>query len=59
MNSIGRNLLILNKIVTADELIQKIDAIDLDAFYELCEKIFNMEQMSLAVVGSVTDLTKP
>jgi len=52
MNSIGRNLLMLNRIVTADELIQKIDAIDLDAFYELCEKVFKMDQMSLAVVGA-------
>ena len=53
MNSIGRNLLMLNRIVTADELIQKIDAISLDNFYELCERVFDMEQMSLSVVGAV------
>ena len=52
MNSIGRNLLTINRVVTADELIQKIDAIDLDAFYELSEKIFKMDQMSLAIVGN-------
>ena len=52
MNSIGRNLLMLNRVVTADELIQKIDAVDLDAFYNLCEKVFKMDQMSMAVVGS-------
>ena len=51
MNSIGRNMLILGRVMTADELIQKIDAIDLESFYELCEKVFVMEQMSLSVVG--------
>ena len=56
MNSIGRNLLMLNRIVTADELIQKIDAIDLNGFYTLCEKIFKADHMSMAVVGSA-DLT--
>ena len=52
MNSIGRNLLVLDKVITADELIQKIDNVDLDAFYELCEKVFKIDQMSLAIVGS-------
>ncbi|MCL2421959.1 MAG: insulinase family protein, partial [Defluviitaleaceae bacterium] len=52
MNSIGRNLLMLDRVVTADELIQKIDEIDLDGFYGLCEKVFRMDQMSLALVGN-------
>lgn len=52
MNSIGRNLLMLDRVVTADELIQKIDAINLDAFYKLCDKVFMMDQMSLSVVGN-------
>ena len=52
MNSIGRNMLMLDRIVTADELIQKIDAIDLDGFYRLCDKVFKAGQMSLAIVGN-------
>jgi len=51
MNSIGRTLLMLNKIITPDELVEKIDAIDLDAFYGICDKIFRMDQMSLSLVG--------
>ncbi|MCL2840709.1 MAG: insulinase family protein [Defluviitaleaceae bacterium] len=51
MNSIGRTLLMLNKIVTPDELVTKIDAIDLDAFYTVCDKIFKLDQMSLSLVG--------
>ena len=60
MNSIGRNLLMLDRVVTADELIQKIDAINLESFYNLCGKVFQMEQMSLAIVGdteNIKDLT--
>jgi len=52
MNSIGRNLLVLNRVVTADELISKIDEIDLDGFYSLCDKVFKMDQMSVALVGN-------
>ena len=51
MNSIGRTLLMLNKIVTPDELVEKIDAIDLTAFDAICERIFKMEQISLSLVG--------
>jgi len=51
MNSIGRTMLMLNRIVTPDELVEKIDAIDLDAFYNVCEKIFVMDQMSISLVG--------
>jgi len=51
MNSIGRTLLMLNKIITPDELVEKIDAIDMDAFYSVCDKIFRLDQMSLSLVG--------
>jgi predicted Zn-dependent peptidase len=51
MNSIGRTLLMLDKVITADELIEKIDAINLEKFYEICERIFKLEQMSLSLVG--------
>jgi predicted Zn-dependent peptidase len=51
MNSIGRTLLMLNKVITPDELVEKIDAINLDAFYSVCDKIFKLDQMSLSLVG--------
>ncbi|MCL2198754.1 MAG: insulinase family protein [Defluviitaleaceae bacterium] len=51
MNSIGRTLLMLDKVITPDELVTKIDAIDLDAFFAVCEKIFKMDQISLSLVG--------
>ena len=51
MSSIGRSLLLLDRIVTPDELVRKIDGITLDKFYEVCETIFRMDKMSLSLVG--------
>jgi len=51
MNSIGRTMLMLNKTITPDELVAKIDAINMDAFYNVCDKIFKMDQVSISLVG--------
>jgi len=51
MNSIGSVLLMMNKVVTPDEIIAKIDAVDLDAFYGVCDRIFRLDEMSLSLVG--------
>jgi len=51
MNSIGHTLLMQNKTVTPDEIIAKIDAVDLDAFYAMCERIFKLDEVSLSLVG--------
>ena len=56
MNSIGRAQIVLNKILTPDELIAKIDAIDMDAFYNACEKILRLDQVSLSLVGKNVDV---
>jgi len=51
MNSIGHMQLMLDKNVTPDEIIEKIDAVDLDAFYSMCDRIFKLDEMSLSLVG--------
>ena len=51
MNSIGRSVLMFNKIITPDELVAKIDAIDMDRFYVVCDKIFKPDQVSISLVG--------
>jgi len=35
--------------------VEKIDAIDMDAFYNVYEKIFAMDQMSISLVGKQVD----
>jgi len=51
MNSLGRTLLMLNKVITPDELVKKIDAINMESFYNVCDKILKLDQMSLSLVG--------
>ena len=51
MNSIGHTLLMLDKTLTPDEIIARIDAVDLDAFYAMCERIFKLDEISLSLVG--------
>jgi len=51
MNSIGWNQLMLDRLLTANDIIEKIDQINLSMFYNLCEQVFNIEQVSLALVG--------
>ena len=51
MNSIGRTMLMQNKIITPDELVEKIDAINMDSFYNICDTVFKMDQVSISLVG--------
>jgi len=51
MNNIGHTLMALDRTVTPDEIIANVDAVDLDAFYAVCEKIFKLDQVSLSLVG--------
>ncbi len=56
MNSLGRSQLMLGRILSPEELIQKIDRINTDNVYALVEKIFNLNALSLAAVGNVGGL---
>ncbi len=51
MSSIGRTKLLLDRILTTDELIEKIDAVSEAGIYSLCERIFKTSSPSLCVVG--------
>jgi len=51
MGSIAVTQLMLNRITTADEVVQKIDAVTMERFYEVCEKIFIPQEVSLSLVG--------
>ncbi len=53
MNSIGKNMLMLNRIISPEELIEKIDSVSLDRIYILAEKIFNFDNLSLTAVGNL------
>ena len=51
MNSIGNNVLMIDEVSTPDEIVAKVDAITMDALYNVSAKILVPEQASLSLVG--------
>jgi len=51
MGSIGRSTLMLNRILSPDELIAKIDNVTLDRVLALAKQIFRLDQLSLSAAG--------
>ena len=51
MSSIARTQVALGISLTTDDIIKKIDAVTLDSIYDVCDKIFKLDQMSLSLVG--------
>jgi len=56
ISSIGRGQLLLNRVLTNDELINKIDNVNIDKIYELYYKIFNFDKMAVSVVGKIENI---
>lgn len=52
MNSIGKSELLLGKINTPEEVIEKMANIKLDDLYEVISMVFNYEKLSISAVGS-------
>jgi len=50
-SNIGRSMLILNKVNEVDDIIRKVDKITLEQVYVLIDKIFNLDNLSVSVVG--------
>jgi predicted Zn-dependent peptidase len=53
MNSIGKSELILGKINSPEEILEKIDKIHMDSVQEITERIFNMDNISFTAVGNI------
>ena len=51
MNALGKSIILYDKILTADEIIERIDEVTLEEIYELIDKIFVFDEISLAGVG--------
>ena len=51
MNSIGKSLLLLSKIHTPEEILAKIDEISSEKTFDIIQRIFNYDKISMAVVG--------
>ena len=51
MNSLGKSMILYNKILTPDEIINKINQVSLREIQELINQIFDFDQISLSCVG--------
>ena len=58
MNSLGKSELLLNYIRTPDEILEKIETIDMDMASDVIDSIFDTEKISIALVGMVDEKTK-
>lgn len=56
MSSMGRSLLLLEKILSPDQLIKKIDDITVERLDGLIEKIFDFDKISSSIVGKVSNV---
>ena len=56
MSSIGRSKVLVNKIKTPDEIRQEVDLIKKEDIDYLIDKVFNMDKMSISLVGKVDDI---
>jgi len=56
MSSIGRGLLLLNRTLTFDQVIEKIDAVDIGRLYALADDLLRLENMSVSAVGKVENI---
>lgn len=53
MNSLGKSELLLNKIETPEEVIEKMNRIKIDDVYEIIESFFKCDNMSISAVGNL------
>ena len=56
MSSIGRSKILLDKIKTPDEIIEEVDLIQKEDIDYLIDKVFDLEKMSISIVGKVDDI---
>ena len=55
MTALGKNMTLLGKIVSEEEIVEKIDSVTIDDVVEAMAMIFDFTKMSAALVGKVGD----
>lgn len=56
MYEIGKSLLIFNRVFTQEEILNKIDSVDMEDITEVINIIFNREKFNIAYVGKVENI---
>lgn len=55
MMSIGRSLLLNNKVESSDDILKSIDNVDKETIKQVIDKIFNLEKLGVCIVGRDVD----
>ena len=55
MMSIGRSLLLNNKVESSDDILKSIDSVDKETIKQVIDKIFNLEKLGVCIVGRDVD----
>ena len=55
MQGAGRALLIGKPILTPDEMLKKIDAVNTDTVADIIDKVLDTDTLCLAAVGNITN----
>ena len=53
MSNLGRGMIMLNRILTPEEIIRKIESVTTERIDDLVKRIFKLEQMSFSAVGNI------
>ena len=51
MMSIGRSLLLNNKVESSDDILKSIDNVDKETVNKVIDKIFNLDKLGVCIVG--------
>ncbi len=56
MSSYGKSMLMLDRIKTQDEMIEGVNAVDVDSLMTFAREVFDFDNMSVALVGRLKDI---
>jgi len=59
MNAIGKSELLLGYINTQEEILQKIDNINMDSVTEVIDRIFDLDRKAVSIVGHISKSFNP
>jgi len=55
MNSIGKSELMLGRINTQEEILEKIDSISMEMVHQIIEEVFDLDKMGISAVGKISE----
>jgi len=55
MNSIGKSELLMRKVKTPEEILERINSITVESVNEMIDRVFNTSKISIAAVGAIDD----